>query len=119
MEKSKIKRRLSALENAQKATEMMTDADCMELYRISKEQCLKNLRNGIRKAQKKLHDLETPKLTGAEKIVTKIATDCIVAVEFRGDLEARMRDDDDFFEVGVWELKKALLEAYEAGKNNN
>ena len=119
MEKKQINKTLSALDNARKATEMMTESECKELYGISKEQCLRNIKNGIRKAQKKLHDLETPKLTGAEKVITEIASDCVIAIEMRGDLETRMRDDDDFFEIAVWELKNALLKAYEAGGKNN
>ncbi|MCM1315441.1 MAG: hypothetical protein NC205_00315 [Prevotella sp.] len=111
MEKTKIAKRLSALENAQTATEMMTDSDCMELYGISKEQCLKNITDGIQKTQEKLQK--------TDEIITKIAMECIIAVEHRGDLETRMRDDDDFFEIAVWELKNALLKAYEAGRKNN
>ena len=111
MKKSKIARKLSALENAQTATEMMTDADCMELYGISKEQCLKNITTGIQNAQKELQK--------TDEIITKIAMECIIAVEHRGDLETRMHDDYDFFEVAIWEIKKALTEAYEAGKSNN
>ncbi|MCM1506964.1 MAG: hypothetical protein NC177_07500 [Ruminococcus flavefaciens] len=111
MEKKQIARKLSALENAQTATEMMTDSDCIELYGISKEQCLKNITSGIQNAQEKLKT--------ADEIIMKIATECIIAVEHRGDLETRMCDDDDFFEIAVWELKKALTEAYEAGKNNS
>lgn len=42
--------------------------------------------------------------------------ECIIAVENRGDLETRMHDNYDFFEVAIWEIKKALTEAYEAGK---
>ena len=29
-----------------------------------------------------------------------------------------MRDDDDFFEVAVWEIKAALTAAYEAGRKS-
>ena len=42
----------------------------------------------------------------------------VISVEQRGDLETRMRDDDDFFEVAVWEIKAALTAAYEAGRKS-
>lgn len=35
----------------------------------------------------------------------------------KGTLESRKRDCLDFHEVGVWGIKAALLEAYEAGRS--
>jgi len=61
---------------------------------------------------------EGKKMTKAEKIIQEIAKKEILAIESRGDLETRRSDGEDFFEVAVWELKKALLEAYNAGKNS-
>lgn len=57
-------------------------------------------------------------MTKAEKKIQEIAKKEILAIESRGDLETRRSDGEDFFEVAVWELKKALLEAYNAGKNS-
>lgn len=57
-------------------------------------------------------------MTKAEKIVQEIAKKEILAIESRCDLETRRSDGEDFFEVSVWELKKALLEAYNAGRNS-
>lgn len=57
-------------------------------------------------------------MTKAEKIIQEIAKKEILAIESRGDLEIKNSDGEDFFEVSVWELKKALLEAYNAGKNS-
>ena len=58
------------------------------------------------------------KMTEEEKIVQEIAKQKILAIKRRGDLETRSNDEEDFFEVSVWELKEALLEIYNAGKNN-
>lgn len=52
------------------------------------------------------------------KEVTKIAINNIFAIEERGDLETKRSDDLDFFEVSIWELKKALIEAYKAGMSS-
>ena len=54
----------------------------------------------------------------ALKAVTEIALKDIMALEGRGDLERKWSDELDFFEVSIWELKKALLAAYEAGRNS-
>ena len=53
-----------------------------------------------------------------EKLV-KIAQKHIGAMEDRKDLEARDNDADDFFEVSVWGLKAALVEAYKLGKKQH
>lgn len=45
----------------------------------------------------------------------KIAKKNFSAVEERGNLETRDNDYEDFFEVSVWGLKKALEEAYKLG----
>lgn len=54
----------------------------------------------------------------ALKAVTEIALNGIMALEGRSDLEQKWSDELDFFEVSVWELKKAMLAAYEAGRNS-
>ncbi len=54
----------------------------------------------------------------ALKAVTEIALNGIMALEGRGDLEQKWSDELDFFEVSIWEFKKAMLAAYEAGKNS-
>ena len=46
----------------------------------------------------------------------KIAKKNIVPMENRADLESHWSDDEDFLDVAVWELKAALIEAYELGK---
>lgn len=51
-----------------------------------------------------------------EQIISEIARRNFVAIENRGDLETRRNDEEDFVDVAVWELRKALMEAYKAGK---
>ena len=61
--------------------------------------------------------MEKRKLTKAQETqLLEIAKKNLYAVEERGDLETRNWDGADFFEVSVWELKKALEEAYLLGK---
>ena len=40
----------------------------------------------------------------------------MLGVENRGDLEARGCDSEDFIEVPVWGIQKAMEEAYLLGK---
>lgn len=47
--------------------------------------------------------------------LTKIAMKHIPAIEDRKSLATRDNDHDDFFDVAVWSLKTALVEAYKAG----
>lgn len=53
-----------------------------------------------------------------ERLV-QIARENIIGLEDRVDLEAHHSDDEDFFEVSVWELKKALIAAYQLGRQSN
>lgn len=53
-----------------------------------------------------------------KKELFEIAARNIYAVEQRGDLDQRYRDDDDFLDVAVWTLRKMLEEAYELGKQD-
>lgn len=48
--------------------------------------------------------------------LTRIAIKHFGAVEERGSLNTRDNDQEDFFEVAVWCLKDALVEAYSLGK---
>ena len=52
----------------------------------------------------------------AEKAILKIAQEKIVPMERREDLERHYSNDEDFLDIAVWELKDALLAAYELGK---
>lgn len=57
------------------------------------------------------------KLTKTEENkLIKIATECILELEGREDLEAHNSDSEDFFETSVWALKEALFAAYNLGK---
>lgn len=58
-------------------------------------------------------ELEDTSLTDK---LAKIAAKHIDAVEKRGDLETKRSDELDFFEVSIWGLKDALIEAYKLGK---
>ena len=53
-----------------------------------------------------------------ETIILKIAREKIVPMERREDLERHYRDEEDFLDIAVWELKDALLAAYELGRNS-
>ena len=48
--------------------------------------------------------------------LTKIAEKNIYTLRGRGDLESRNTDWQDFCTTAVWELKDALMEAYELGR---
>ncbi len=50
------------------------------------------------------------------KELTKIAEKNIYALRGRGDLERRNADWKDFPLIAIWELKDALREAYELGR---
>ena len=50
-----------------------------------------------------------------EKLV-KIAKDKIPILKGRVDLEEQKSDDADFYDIAVWCLKDALIDAYELGK---
>ena len=51
-----------------------------------------------------------------EKALLEIAKRRMASVDNRGDLEDRDCDSEDFIEVSVWSVKKALEEAYLLGK---
>ena len=53
-----------------------------------------------------------------DKELTRIANENFVTLEKREDLERQYGDEFDFFDVAVWELKAALLAAYELGRNS-
>lgn len=46
----------------------------------------------------------------------KIAQESFVALETRTDLETQNSNENDFMNVAVWEIKEALIKAYELGK---
>lgn len=48
--------------------------------------------------------------------LVKIAEEQIPVLEGRGHLEANNSDSEDFFDISVWCLKNALIEAYNLGK---
>ena len=52
-----------------------------------------------------------------EQELTRIANENFETLEKRKDLERHYSDALDFHDVAVWELKAALLAAYELGKN--
>ena len=58
-------------------------------------------------------------IAALEKKLTEIANREFVALEDRADLETHRNGEEDFFEVAVWELKAALLAAYELGRRAN
>lgn len=47
----------------------------------------------------------------------KIAMQTMLSVAERGDLETRNSDSEDFLDIPVWSLKRALEEAYLLGKS--
>lgn len=51
-----------------------------------------------------------------QKALLDIAKRLMVEVENRGDLEACGCDSEDFIEVPVWGIQKAMEEAYHLGK---
>lgn len=61
--------------------------------------------------------MEKKKLTKKQEAqLLVIAKHLMVAVDSRGDLEERGNDSEDFIEVPVWGIKKAMEEAYLLGK---
>lgn len=53
-----------------------------------------------------------------EKALLEIAKRLMAAVDSRGDLEVRVNDSEDFIEVPVWGIQKAMEEAYLLGRMN-
>ena len=53
---------------------------------------------------------------GRGKALLEIAKRLMAAVDSRGDLEARDNDREDFIEVPVWGIQKAMEEAYLLGR---
>lgn len=53
---------------------------------------------------------------GRGKALLEIAKRLMAAVDSRGDLEARDNDSEDFIEVPVWGIQKAMEEAYLLGR---
>lgn len=51
-----------------------------------------------------------------QKALLEIAKRLMAAVDSRGDLEERGCDSEDFIEVPVWGIQKAMEEAYLLGK---
>lgn len=51
-----------------------------------------------------------------QKALLEIAKRLMVSVDSRGDLEERGCDSEDFIEVPVWGIQKAMEEAYLLGK---
>ena len=54
-----------------------------------------------------------------EKALLEIAKRLLAAVDSRGDLEARDNDSEDFIEVPVWGIQKAMEEAYLLGRTTS
>ena len=52
-----------------------------------------------------------------EKLV-KIVNQNVVTMEKREDLERHYSDEDEFFDIAVWELKTVLEAAYELGRKS-
>lgn len=52
-----------------------------------------------------------------EKLV-KIVNQNVVTMEKREDLERHYSDEEDFFDIAVWELKTVLEAAYELGRKS-
>ena len=50
--------------------------------------------------------------------LVKIAQENILALENRENLESQNSGDADFFEASVWDIKAALVAAYELGKKS-
>lgn len=51
-----------------------------------------------------------------QKALLEIAKRLMASVDSRGDLEERGNDGEDFIEVPVWGIQKAMEEAYLLGK---
>lgn len=84
------------------------------------------LKNGV---QEFSNLLKKPKVAGSalsldvggvimETIIFNIAKKHIMEVAERGDLKAHNCDSEDFLEISVWCLEKALTAAYEQGKKD-
>lgn len=52
------------------------------------------------------------------KALVRIARNTMVAMKDRTDLEKHWNNEEDFLDIAVWELEKALIESYELGKMN-
>ena len=50
------------------------------------------------------------------KKLVKIAQECCSSLNGREDLEQRFSDSEDFYDIAVWCLKEALVQAYTLGK---
>ena len=50
--------------------------------------------------------------------LVKIAQENIIGLEDRKDLESHNSSDADFFEASIWDIKAALVAAYELGKKS-
>ena len=116
-ELSKLTNQRKMLMNTKTAIEQMDNKECKELFGIAKDKALSNTENALERVELQLFRANHP-LTGVDKTILEIAMKNIIAVEERGSLETRRCDCEDFFEVGVWELEKALKEAYEAGRKS-
>ena len=53
-----------------------------------------------------------------EQELTRIANENYVTLEKSKDLERQYSDELDFHDVAVWEIKQALLAAYELGRKS-
>ena len=109
--------KLKMLQNGKATLEQMTEADCLELFGISRAQALANTNTALAKTEQDIFRAEHP-LTGIDKQLYEIAAKHLITVQERGDLEPRHRDSDDFIEVSVWGLEAALKDAYEAGRKS-
>ena len=109
--------KLKMLQNSKAALEQMTDADCLELFGVSRAKALANTNTALAKTEQDIFRAEHP-LTGIDKTLFEIAAKHLITVQERGDLEARHCDSEDFIEVSVWGLEAALKDAYEAGRKS-
>ena len=109
--------KLKTLQNGKAALEGMTEADCLELFGISRAQALANTNAALAKTEQEIFRAEHP-LTGIDKKLYDIAAKHMVIVQERRDLEARHSDSEDFIEIPVWGLEAALKDAYEAGRKS-
>ena len=61
--------------------------------------------------------METKITKATERKLVKIAQQEILALESRADLEQQMSDSLDFIDgIAVWEIKAALIAAYNLGR---
>ena len=109
--------KLKMLQNSKAALEQMTDADCLELFGVSRAKALANTNTALAKTEQDIFRAEHP-LTGIDKTLFEIAAKHLITVQERGDLEARHCDSEDFIEVSVWGLEAALKDAYETGRKS-